>query len=598
MLFTHKILLPISILLIHTLSVSSQAGCDCRSTDSATPCTGQSIYMSVPAGTPNGGTAVNSEYTWNFNSSGDNARCGQFANGDYWLAPAEGKTTVTITAITSNGTVRADADPTVESMGLLAGTRNYGNYSSNENIIPNLPVSYSAVTSIVAAVQRNEGIEGGCGTAAITGQCIDSYHVVTILPSVPAKAGSAMFRPNITGNSKKLITLADFDLTRLPSKSFLKGTDATGLENIRHRWSHSIEIFGLHNSAGTSKGYCSEGGRAYRAHILIDDYGAGTAAAWYNDLMILFSDDHTIEEKTPALAAMLAYGLDLYHAMYDAPPDAVRQWGTGATQHPGKFMPPVLLAALMINPEYAASLKTASSHIYDTEYSGPLELAQVHEGINGPVWGDIPAMSGINFQGSYWVNLMKSQCYDGAIGPCNAAIGSKNMFDPYGYIDGPPNKPGTSYLGSSLGVQRSMVATMFLMPEVCEIVNYDQLAEYVDRIVNYGVKTVYDPCVTPDSREDFVNCDPYRNRACLYYGKTWGPLTPSDKQSACITTPTPPYTKAGRFLSIDGNKIAAVYTSGQIESNWITIRGTNSSCHASASSDRWVPTPSGFNLSQ
>ena len=592
MLKTNKFLLPILIFLAHMHPASSEANCDCQSVDSANPCTGQSIYVSVKAGTPNGGTAVNSEYTWKFNSAGGNARCGQFANGDYWIAPAAGESTVTITNITSNGTVRADADPTVESMGLLDGARNYGNYNSNENIIPKLPISYSTTTSIVAAVQRNEELEGGCGTLAIGGQCIDSYHVVTILPTVPKNAGSDMIRPNITGRSKSLIEFTELDLTRLPSKSIFTGTSEAGLETIRQRWSHSTEIFSLHNSVGTTAGYCSEGGRAYRSHILLDDYGAGTTAVWYNDLMLLFSDDHTIEEKKPALAAMLTYGLDLYHARYNAPLGVVREWGTGATQHPGKFMPPVLLAALMRDQEYANTLKTASSHIHDTIYSGPLELAQVHDGVNGPVWGDVPGFGGVQFQGSYWANLMKSQCYDGASGACNPAIGSKSMFDPYGYIDGPPNKPGTSYIGSSLGVQRSMVATMFLMPEVCEIVNYDPLVKYIDRIMNYGVKTNNDPCVTPDSREDFSNCDPYRNTGCLYYGVTWGPITPSDKLSECITTPTPPYTKRGRFTAIDGKQMGAVYTSVQIEKNWAAIRGTNTSCLAPIRTP--VSTPFGF----
>ncbi len=340
----YKILIIISALL--AVSVKTEAACNCGATD-ATPCTGQSIFVSVTAGTPNGGTAINSEYTWTFNSGGGDARCGQFANGDYWVAPATGQTSVTITGITSNGNVSADADPTIESMGLLSSTKTYGNYNASENIIPNLPISYSTVTSLVAAIQRNEATEGICGTHAIEGNCVDSYDVVTVLPSVPANAGATVIRPNITGKSKAIIDFTELDFSLLPSESFLIGTDSAGLENIRRRWSHSIEIFSLNNSVGTTKGFCSEGGRAFRAHTLIDDYGAGMAASWYNDLMTLFSSDLTIENKKPALSAMLSFGLDLYHAMYDAPQGLVRRWGSGATQHPGKFMPPVLLAALM-----------------------------------------------------------------------------------------------------------------------------------------------------------------------------------------------------------------------------------------------------------
>jgi len=595
MLLKYNPLLLIPILLINFLPFDSEAACDCGSTDANNPCTGQTIFVSVTAGTPNGGTAVNSEYIWTFNSGGGDARCGQFANGDYWIAPAAGNSSVTITSITSNGRVSADADPTTESMGLLSSTKTYGNYNPEENIIPKLPLSYSSTTSIVAAVQRNESTEGGCGTSAILGNCADSYNVITILPSIPENAGSTVIRPNITGKTKRLISFSELDFTKIPSKTYLVGTDAAGLATIKRRWSHSTEIFGLHNSVGTSAGYCSEGGRAFRSHVLIDDYGAGVAAVWYNDLMMLFSDDLTIEEKKPALAAMLAYGLDLYHAMYDSPDGMTRRWGTGATQHPGKFMPPVLLAALMKDPAYANMLKTVASHLSDSVYNGPLELAQVHTGANGYVWGDIPALGGVNFQGSYWANLLASQCYDGATGTCNPAIGSKTMFDPYGYIDGPPNKPGTSYIGSSLGVQRSMVATMFLMPEICDIVNYDALVEYVNRVGTYGVKTANDPCVTPDSREAGT-CDPYRNIGCTYYGKTWGPITPTDTNSQCITTPTPPYNKAGRFTHIDGAGVGTVYTSSQIEKNWDTIRGPSPTCHVLSVQKTTIPT--GFQLIQ
>ncbi|MDY0302492.1 MAG: hypothetical protein RBR98_01755 [Candidatus Moranbacteria bacterium] len=549
----------------------SQAACDCGSTDSANPCTGQSISVTVTAGTPNGGVAVNNIYNWSFNSGGGDAFCGQFANGDYWVAPAAGQTEVAVTGITSNGNVSADLNPRLESMGLLDGSKNYGNYSASENIIPILPQSYSGINSIVAAIKRNEALEGNCGTAAIVGECADSYNVLTVLNSVPENAGSTVIRPNITGETKELLTFSDFDFSRLPSYDFLTGLDATGYETIRRRWSHSTEIFGLGSSLNGNSGY-SEGGRAFRAHTQIDDYGGGVAVAWNNNMMNLFSDSNALEEKMPAISAMLAYGLDIYHSIYDSPLETSRTWLTGATQHPGKLLPPVFLSALAKNRSYADNLKTVSQHVHDPGKMGPPELAQVVTGKTDYLWGDIPSLSGIYFQGSYWANLFASQCYDGALGVCNPSLGSKTMFDPYGYIDGPPNKPGTSYIGSSLGIQKAFVAIMILMPEIREIVNYPQLITYVDRILNEGIKTADDPCVTPDSRENLETCDAYRNTGCLYYGVTWGPINVIDVTSDCITTPTHPYNKAGRFTELDGTHIGMTYTSGQVESNWNTIR--------------------------
>jgi hypothetical protein len=545
------------------------AACDCGSSDGNNPCSGQSISVTVKTLSTHRPNSRDAVFKWSFNSGGGDAYCGQFANGDYWIAPQAG-TSVQITSVTGNGPISVDANPVMESMGLLDGSRTYGNYNHNENILNHLPVSYSTTTSLVAAIQRDEKATSNCGTAAIVGECVDAYHVVTILPEVPANSGRTMLRPNITGESKVLLTLADFDFSRLPTSSILAGTSLAGLENIRTRWSHSTEIFGL---AHDIRRYYSEGGRAFRAHILNHDYGAGVAQSFNNDMMIMFSEDHPIGEKLPALAAMLTYGHDLYHAMFNAPDETNRHWGVGATQHAGKFMPAVLLAALMRDDTYAKNLKKVGPNVHDTAHSGPHELAQVHNGPNGPVWGDVSPFGGSHIEGSYWVNALKSQCFEGATGEwggCNPGIGPKTERDPYGYIDGPPNLPGSSYFVTSAGVQRAMVAAMMLMPEICEIINYDPLIEFIDRLDNVGIKAFPDPCAAPDPRENPSNCDAYRDRGCVYYKITWGP--DPDNPGQCIKD------GIGRFPNRHGAKAGYGYTSWQVEANWPELRNTAGSC--------------------
>ena len=409
-------------------------------------------------------------------------------------------------------------------------------------------------------------MKGNCGTPSIVGACVDAYNVVTILDGVPENGGHDVLRPNISGKTKSFLKLDDFDFKRLPRKGFLTGTDSLGYEKIRQRWSHSTEIFSLVNSRGKSY---SEGGRAFRAHAVTDDYASGVAATWSNDLMMIFSDDNSLAQKKEALAAMLSYGFDIYNAMFAS--KRTRYWGTGAGQHAGKFLPAVFMAALARDPKYANQLKAVSSQVHATYFSGPSELAQVNPGAYGPVYGDTLAFSGKYNQGAYWASLLVSQCYDGALGKCTTTFGQKAQADPYGYIDGPANKPGSGYMGLSLGVQRSFVAAMVLMPEIKKIVNYDHLVQYVERVHSHGIKTKDDPCVTPDSRENPKKCDAYRNRKCKYYGKTWGPVDIDNIKSDCISEATPPYTKAGRFTEIDGEKISTVYTSRQVEDNWDLI---------------------------
>jgi len=566
------------ILLVALLPSLSWAACDCASTDQSNPCTGTAVSVTVTAGTPNSGTAYDGVYNWTFNSGGGAARCGQFANGDYWAAPAAGQSTVTVTALTttSPGEIRADADPNTEDMGLLGVTVGYGNYDATENIVPNLPISYSGINSLVAGIIRNQATEGDCGTSGIVGTgCMDSYQVLTILPSVPENAGSTVLRPNITGQTKELISLSSLDLSKIPSKSYFTGTDAAGLEAIRRRWSHSTEIFSVSNATCTTLTMCSEGGRAFRAHTLIDDYGGGVAVRFYDDLMYLFSDDHTIAAKTPALAAMLAYGLDLYHTIYDGPSGTTRRWGTGAHQHPGKFVGPVLLAALDGDTTRISNLQSAASHLNDHFMMGPAELAQANAGVTTPVWGDNRRGefgTAKAYHGAYWKELFKNQYYDDASLASPAERETKRtQHDPYDYIDGPPGSPLTSYGQMALGVQRAMSAVMRIVPGVCDIVNYPNLITYADRVNDFGRHTSPDPCVTPDSRENFTTCDPYGDTGCTYYGVTWGPVDKNDWNSTCITTVTAPYTQAGRFLAKHGTSVGVAYPIAQVEDNWSTI---------------------------
>lgn len=551
------------ILLIPSLAYGA---CDCGSTGQANPCEGQAINVTVTATTAD---SVDSVFGWAFNSNSGDARCGQFANGDYWIAPADGETDVTITAITGSDSITADADPVMESMGLLSGVNNYGNYNASENVVPNLPITYTSVTSILAAIQRDEGATSPCGTSAILGECADAYNVVTILASVPDNAGSTVLRPNMTGESKVMLNLSDFDFTRLPEKSYLTGTTVADYEEIRQKWSHNTEIFGVHYDV--SSGY-SEGGRAFRAATIVDDYGASVSVDFTNDLMKLFSDDDPLVEKQAALAAMLTYGLDLYHDVQNQPVDTTRYWGQGATQSAGKYMPAVLMASLLTDTTYSTVLKGVGVGVGSTGTDiGPHELGQVNEGNIRPVWGDRGTLSGTSYNGAYWGALINGRCYDGAIGTCVTAQGSKVQKDPHGYIDGPQARPGVEYMATSLGPQRAFLAVMYMIPEVCETVNYSRLNTYVLELEGYGLHTADDPCVTPDTREDLDVCTPYTNSDCVYYGVTWGPVDPTDEDSDCIKVATPPYTKVGRFTELDGDPVSIGYPTTQVEANWDAI---------------------------
>jgi hypothetical protein len=580
---THLLFGILITILFSMYGSSSYAVCDCGSTDQSSPCTGQNISVQV-------GSSRTVAFDWSFNSNGQNAYCGQFANGDYWISPAAGSSSVTITAVngTGSGPVSLDENPQLESMGLLSQTKTYGNYSAEENIHDNLPITYDYDTSLVSAIQRDESQHGNCGTSAIVGNCADAYHVVTVLTSVPPNAGATILRPSIDEKNKELVSLSSINFTRLPEIDYFSGTSISGLETIRQRWSHSTEVLGVKTFSGDTY---SEGGRAFRASLLIDDYGAGVANQWYDDLVMLLSSDHSLTEKTKPLAAMLTYGKDLFFAIYDKSDTdgafvRTRNWGSGAGQSLGKYPPAVIFASLSLNSMYGDELqKTPDTLLGYDDIRGPHELDQINLDTTRsdaiPVWGDYPDNMTTTDIGAYWGSMLKSQCFDGATGTCNRRIGKKTSRDPYGYIDGPPNLPGTGYMNVSMGPMRALVAIMKLIPEVETVINYQPLMDYVNRVDSEGLITNTDPCAPPDPRENPNTCDAYRLNGCLYYGlnntgeATWGPDPNNPDQ--CIRNSAG---QRGRFPALHGTGVNAQYTSSQIEANWDRIMSITKSLAA------------------
>ncbi len=543
------------------LSSQASAGCDCKST-SGDPCTGRSVSVPVVNGRQ-------VSVTWTFSSSGGDAFCGTFANGDFWVAPSTPDGTVVIESVSSTGSgaVSVDENPQLEKMGLLSATKPYGNYSAAENLANAFPRSFSGSTSLVAAVQRDEVINGKCGTSAILGNCVDVYNVLTVLSAAPLKQGIETLRPAIDEKSKDLMTWEDFDLSRIPQVAYATTPTDSQLAAIRQRWSFNTEVLGVKSITGDTY---SEGGRAFRASLIADDYGAGVAKAWHDDLFSVFASSSASKARTEALAAMITYGKDLYFAIY-GPNGRERNWGSGAGQSLGKFPPAVFFAAMSKDSRFGDNLRTTSETLLDfDDLRGPHELDQVNTGAKTPVWGDFPAaMTDLDIR-AYWGGLLKSQCFAGALGSCSVSSGKRTSRDPYGYIDGPPNRPGAGYLPVSLGPQKALVAEMFLIPQMCDIVNFDRLVEYVDRHVDVGLYTKDDPCAAPDPREDPLTCDVFRNVGCKYYGVTWGDSASSP--GTCIQN------AVGRFPALHGTKIQPLYGTPAVESNWKRIRGVAASC--------------------
>jgi hypothetical protein len=534
--------------------------------------------------------------------SGAEAQIGQFACGSYWVAPALGENGVRVLSLSGSGNpdqtdlLALDSNPRPHSHGLLGlGSQTYGSHNPEENDEPKLPLSYSAssgsAVSLVAAMQRNELETSGGGTKSIQGGAMDAYCILTILAEVPANGGNDMIRPNIVGDAKELLTWDDFDLSRLPAHAFIPGSTPESINAQRVQWNHSTEIFSMKTWDGSTFSTYSEGGRAFRPHILHHNYAAGRAASINNSMISMLGGNNSLEEKKPLIASLIAQGLDTWHFMYGRTGFS-GAWSSGAGQWGGQFAAPVFAVSLLHDPTKSKRLmQVAADNITSnsTERS-PLEMRQIMRGNTGVLlWGDghepsLESTTSLSSQARrYWNDLKWADCYINADGSCNPNVGKKTTADPHGFIDGPAAKPGSGYMGIAAGNQRGLAALMILFPEFRKVVNSDDIIEFTDRVNRAGIWSSPDPVATisdPDRAGCNIWSAPYTGIDCESYQTEWGPRLDDTRYAI--------ENGIGRFTGIHGTSLGIVYTSSKAESHWDTII-------AMYDGKRWENTFSGLN---
>lgn len=542
------------------------------------------ISVVVPAQEP----SRPAHFRWDFHSAnGQPVQVGRFACGSFWVAPAAGDTAVVFASLRGSpdwddDLLSVDADPFTERHGLLSGANHYGSHDPSEDLLPKLPQTLTpppgSCISLVAAMQRNEDKTSKGGTRQIVGEVVDAYCVVTVMSAAPAKGGSDLLRPPITGTDKVFLTWDDFDLSRIPRVDFLDGGD-DGWSRTAVRWNHSTEVFSISAEVDTKRHgkqmqKFSEGGRAFRSHLLVPDYAAGTARTYTSDLLRILAADTDLEAAKPALAALLTYGLDLYHARYNQGGSTRYGWSSGAGQSLGTLIPPVFAAALCRDETMAHRLRrmALTNHGPDQAELGPQELRQIHRGVTGVLlWGDghpISRGSGKMTEQDwrYWADFTSSKCYDAYPGEGNPSQGKKTAADPYGYIDGPANKPGSSYMSVSFGGFRAAAALMLLMPEFRSIVNSDAPIEYVDRVVRHGLWTRPDPVAPPASGDQETARLWWSVEGVKEWGVTWG-VRPDDVRFAIENG-------QGRFPSLHGKTFKGGYEVAALVQHWDRLIAT------------------------
>jgi hypothetical protein len=488
---------------------------DCGSEDPAEPCMGTSATTVVDGIT----------YSWEFTCDGGPCQVGRLLDGSPWVRHPDGGD-VSIDSVTPDDDLSGlEKNP---GTGDRAISREQGLYTSNGEgseapYNPDLDLSnqlpYLAAPDNGVYVKAKAYTEGDCGyTNAVGSNCLDSYSALVVLEELPPDGvlGNRTFRPGAAGNDKLLVTTDDLDLSSLPQLSAISSTE---FSRTVSRWMAPYPDF--------FSGINGDRGRRWTPHARLggQDYAAARASRNIQDTFGVLGNTPLTGTKLQAVYALAQYGMELYSAYMQGV-----AWAGGAGQNQGRWHPIVFFGALMRDPDVQENIRAAASTRQFTD------IIQLRRNVNGiPIWGSEPGDDGCRQgdyggHGRYWSDFTKGVLRDDD-------GGKRTCGDPYGYIDGPAERPGSSYARCcSSGLYINMALLMKIWPEFDDVASNSVMLEYAERIMDgAGWWVADDQCAGVDPREN-MECAPYTERqtrdTCEYFGITWGY---NDATQSCIT---------------------------------------------------------------
>lgn len=534
-------------------------------------------------------------FTFSFNCNGGPCEYGQFATGDYWVAPNTPNGTVTITGISPNEEkhgAMVNPDLLRDNNGNIVNSDNQRQgflnsytlfYENSLNLMTKLPYSAKGGESIFKIKAMDN--PAACGTKSIqTYGCVESAVVLTVLSNIPNNRGDNMFRPPFHGNSKPIYTTDKVMMNRLPKLPQATGLlkDLTNIEDKDSYKKWLVPQIDLYSKYPGPENV--EFMRATIPHAAQPSYSAGQAFELFHNMFSVFGEE-TNEEKKDAVYALIQKGIDNYGIFKMGVP-----FSSGAGQFLGK-KPPIAFLAAMYND--TAILEDVRRIASDPKLLNELWFqadSQIRMGKSGmAIWGQ--ATTGLDIH-TYFGNLYPNRDNSGTLG------------DPYGYIDGPaggyrPELISTGareYLGVTSGPHIGYAFLQHLMPWFKYAANDYEILNFADRIYDgYGIDnfdggfwTLPDP-VAPKATEDHSGCNAYKlntsspyvtleSTGCISYTETWGPI-PTDHEDYNVNNSTENYiphnkdpNTYGRMPELHGKKFNFQNLNYFITNHWDVLR--------------------------
>ena len=404
--------------------------------------------------------------------------CGQYANGEWWVAVDPATKSVVVTGIRPN---YADGKN-----GWCVNPANHveqpfdfrGGIPFSSNSIPALPYKAGAGDSLVKAVS---------GTIKVGHSWVQSARVVTVVAAPPAKL-SRTFRPPYMGFYKPEFSVDDLQLALLPRLATVPG--AISKDAAERGWSCPR----LDYSSSCFSGY-------FRPVEATDSWGTDMAVDDCNRFFWLCLD-RPVEEKMKTLVCLVQYGVDLFGARKSLGTDWVHGGGGNGN---GRLLPFVFAATMLNSIEMKKELAKAAC----ADKQGSFwEMAMFHRLPRSGlvVWGNWYEDKTI--EAVHWKSLSVDESY------------FRTGADPYEWIDG-GSEPGDGYQGCVSATVKYTALILRLIPQLQKSWPEEKikLMEYADRWVERGTHALPDP-IAPAVK---LTEEEWKHKEDHGYGKTWGP---------------------------------------------------------------------------
>ena len=472
-------------------------------------------------------TVEGSTFVFNFECDGGACSCGQFVNGDFWVAsPSGGKVKVTdvpappsrnATGFPINGLVlNPSGDDYGQGINPCYGS-DHGSavgpllgYKEELNLVGKnvqLPLEVATPSTLLRALQIGDTPFHRCG-GHLWGCCIHSTATLSILAAVPAKAGARSLRPAFAAGDQTVYDVdASFDFSRLPSyENITKAIsqwpdDGKSIAPLTYQQivdRYRMPFYDLCASNWSKGGGCGSGG-AYEAFVPqlsaamarngssiggADTYGASIGRDIQEAILYVMNDAEMARtpQKAAAVYALLQRGIDYFGQKQSSP---LARWPAAAGQNGGRKYPLLFFAALATDDAINATVRGYTP--FDFQETGDI----VNQNADGHVlWGD-PSheQTSSEYEDRYWNGVIFRSCFNGAdqsVFKCTheqvhgaADPGGGCAHDPYHQIDGPSTYPGGGYAHETWFAKAGFSFIMGLFPHMRSVEAYaDRVDEF------------------------------------------------------------------------------------------------------------------------